>query len=70
MSIADHLKMKKEYVELERSHKKLEKTLSKLAKRRTLTEDEALAKKELQKKKLLVKDKMEDIRRLAGLTGR
>lgn len=62
----DILKIREEYRELERHHKKLERNLSKLTKRRTLTAEEALAKKEMQKEKLLIKDKMAAILRLSG----
>jgi uncharacterized protein len=55
-----------EYRDLERIHKRLEKRLSELSKRRILTDEEVMIKKELQKKKLLAKDKMADIIRKSG----
>jgi hypothetical protein len=48
-----------EFLNLQRTHKQLEKKLSKLNKRKTLTPQEELEKKQLQKEKLVTKDQME-----------
>lgn len=51
----------KEFLDLEREHKKLEEELSHLLKRRVLTTEEEVLKKRLQKEKLAKKDRMAEI---------
>ena len=52
-----------EFKSLEEEHLGLEKELSGLLRRRTLTPEEELQKKGIQKRKLAIKDRMEEILR-------
>jgi uncharacterized protein YdcH (DUF465 family) len=56
-------KTNREYAELERRHHDLERELGDLVKRRVLTVDEEVKKKNVQKEKLAAKDRMNDILR-------
>jgi uncharacterized protein YdcH (DUF465 family) len=53
----------REWVTLERRHQELEDELGTFAKRRTLTTDEEMHKKTVQKQKLETKDRMNDLLR-------
>ncbi len=50
-----------EFSNLQQIHKQLEKKVSKLNKRKTLTPQEEMEKKQLQKEKLVTKDQMETL---------
>ncbi|MEW6682601.1 MAG: DUF465 domain-containing protein [Nitrospirota bacterium] len=64
VSWIEHLrKTNREYVDLERRHLELERELGDLVKRRVLTTDEEVRKKNVQKEKLATKDRMNDILR-------
>lgn len=54
-------KENREFLDLEKEHKKLEEDLGLLLKRRVLTAEEEVLKKRLQKEKLVKKDRMADI---------
>jgi len=65
----DHVrKGNREFVELEQHHRRLERELSTLLKRRILPADEEMRKKTLQKEKLAAKDRMNEILRQSKLT--
>lgn len=51
----------KEFVDLEKEHRRMDEELSLLLKRRTLTAEEEVSKKRLQKEKLVKKDRMAEI---------
>lgn len=51
----------KEFVDLEKEHRRMDEELSLLLKRRTLTTEEEVLKKRLQKEKLVKKDRMAEI---------
>ena len=59
-----------EWVTLERRHQELEAELGALMKRRTLTTDEEMHKKTVQKQKLVMKDRMSDLLRRSLSTDR
>jgi uncharacterized protein YdcH (DUF465 family) len=62
--IMDVLRRKnKEYKNLEEQHREYEETLDKLERHRHLTPDQEIAKQEIKKKKLLIKDRMAEITR-------
>jgi uncharacterized protein YdcH (DUF465 family) len=66
----EHLrKTNREFVDLERRHLELERELGDLVKRRVLTAAEEIRKKNVQKEKLAMKDRMNDIVRHARLSG-
>ena len=66
----EHLrKSNREFVALERRHLELERELGGLVKRRVLTPDEEIRKKNVQKEKLAMKDRMNDILRQSRLGG-
>ena len=56
-------KENREFVDLEKEHKKLDDELSHLLKRRVLTAEEEVLKRRLQKEKLAKKDRMAEIYR-------
>ncbi len=65
----DHVrKAHQEFVELEQQHRRLDRELNKLLKRRILPVDEEVRKKTLQKEKLAAKDRMNEILRQSKLT--
>lgn len=61
-------KTNREYAELERRHHELERELETLVKRRVLTPDEEIKKKNVQKEKLATKDRMNHILRHTRVT--
>lgn len=66
----EHLrKTSREFADLERRHLELERELGDLVKRRVLTAHEEMRKKNVQKEKLAMKDRMNDILRHARLAG-
>lgn len=62
-------KSSREFADLERRHLELERELGGLVKRRVLTPDEEIRKKNVQKEKLVMKDRMNDILRQSRLNG-
>lgn len=60
---------KKELLTLQEQHKKLESKILKLSKRKTLTPQEELEKKKLQKKKLSTKDQLQTLIHQLGSMG-
>jgi uncharacterized protein YdcH (DUF465 family) len=58
-----------EFVALERRHHDLERELDALLRRRTLTTDDEIRKKTVQKEKLAMKDRMYDMLRRSSPTG-
>lgn len=58
----------REFVELEQHHRRLERELNTLLKRRILPADEEVRKKTMQKEKLAAKDRMNEILRQSKLT--
>jgi uncharacterized protein YdcH (DUF465 family) len=58
-----------EFVALEQRHRELEEELGEFARRRILTADEEIRKKTVQKQKLLMKDRMNDIVRAGRSAG-
>lgn len=70
VSWIEHLrKTNREFMGLERRHLELERELEDLVKRRVLTAAEEIRKKNVQKEKLVTKDRMNDIVRHARLSG-
>jgi uncharacterized protein YdcH (DUF465 family) len=64
----DHVrKGNREFVELEQHHRRLERELSALLKRRIMPADDEVRKKTLQKEKLAAKDRMNEILRQSKL---
>jgi hypothetical protein len=62
-------KTSREFMDLERRHLELERELEDLVKRRILSPDEEIRKKNVQKEKLVMKDRMSDILRHNRLAG-
>jgi uncharacterized protein YdcH (DUF465 family) len=60
----------REWVTLERRHRELEDELDTLVKQRRLTTDEEMHKKTVQKQKLAMKDRMNDLLRRSLAAGR
>jgi hypothetical protein len=70
VSWTEHLrKTNREFADLERRHLELERELGDLVKRRVLSANEEIRKKNVQKEKLATKDRMNDIVRHARLFG-
>ncbi len=68
MSWMEHLrKTNREFVDLERRHLELERELEEMVRRRVLTVAEEVRKKNVQKEKLAMKDRMNDLVRHARL---
>jgi uncharacterized protein YdcH (DUF465 family) len=66
----EHLrKTNREFADLERRHLELERELGDLVKRRVLAVSDEIRKKNVQKEKLAMKDRMNDIVRHARLAG-